>query len=240
MNFPLRGSRLAVIPARSGSKRLPGKNIRSLGGRPLVAWTIRAALAAGCLDRVIVSTDSQETADISASLGAEVPFLRPKELSGDDASTIDVVLHLLETLEAGQHAGFSELCILQPTSPYRTADDIARSYELFRQKEASGVISVAPCAHSPIWMNTLDHEGSMENFVPVQYVNKRSQDLPVYHRINGAIYWYKADVFKKSRTLLPRGVYAYQMDELRSVDIDTLLDFEFAEFLIQRGHIAIP
>ena len=233
-----RPNRLGFIPARSGSKRLPGKNTRPLGGHPLIAWTIRAALGARCFDRVIVSTDGAEIANIAIACGAEVPFLRPAELSTDETPTVDVVLHLLDALATDEGPAIGELCILQPTSPFRTAEDIVRSHDLFGKKEAHAVVSVAPCAHSPLWMNTLGAEGSMENFIAKRYLNKRSQELPVYHRVNGAIYWCDADVVRNSRTIFPdRRIYAYEMDELRSVDIDTLRDFEYAEFLLERGYV---
>jgi CMP-N,N'-diacetyllegionaminic acid synthase len=233
-----RTKRLALIPARSGSKRLSGKNIRPLGGHPLIAWTIRAAIASACFDRIIVSTDSSEIAGISIRYGAEAPFLRPQELSTDEARTVDVVLHVLETLTSEEGFVAEEMCILQPTSPYRTAEDIARSYDLFREKEANAVISVAACTHSPAWTNTLGPGGSMEAFVASSHVNMRSQELPAYYRLNGAIYWYKAGIVRECKTTFPKTrIYAYEMDELRSLDIDTLLDFEYAGFLLERGRV---
>ena len=202
-----------------------------------MAWTIRAAVASACFERVIVSTDSREIADVSIDYGAEVPFLRPHQLSGDEVSTIDVMLHLLKTLAADHRYVADELCILQPTSPYRTAEDIVQAHELLEARRANAVISVVPCTHPAAWTNTLGPGGSMENFVAQHHVNKRSQDLPLHHRLNGAIYWYRADALRAQKTIYPDRAYAYPMDELRSVDIDTLLDFEYAEFLLERGRV---
>ena len=229
--------RLALIPARSGSKRLPGKNIRLLGGHPLVAWSIRAALASGRFDRVIVSTDTAEIAEVAVRWGAEVPFLRPTHLSSDEAATIDVVLHLLETLAGAERRVPDELCLLQPTSPYRTAHDIVGAHALLEEKAANAVISVVRCAHPPAWTNILGPDGSMANFIAQQHANTRSQDLPVYHRLNGAIYWYRVEALRGQQTMYPDRTYAYEMDELRSVDIDTLPDFEYAEFLLERRRV---
>jgi CMP-N-acetylneuraminic acid synthetase len=236
-----RAGRLALIPARSGSKRLPGKNVKPLGGHPLIAWTIKAALASGCFDRVVVSTDSAEIARVSTAYGAEAPFLRPQPLATDAAATIEVVLHALDALAASERYVARELCLLQPTSPYRNAGDIVKARELLEQRGANAVISVAPCAHPPAWSSPLGPDGSMEHFLAGGQLNKRSQALPPCHRLNGAIYWYRAPVLRECRSLFPNDrVYAYEMDELRSVDIDTPLDFEYAEFLLERGHVARP
>jgi CMP-N,N'-diacetyllegionaminic acid synthase len=230
---------VALIPARSGSKRLPGKNLLPLGGHPLIAWTIRAALEAKCFKRIIVSTDSPAIGDMATRYGAEVPFLRPAALSTDQATTVDVVLHALETLEAQTKFAATDVCVLQPTSPYRTSKDIQESYELYRKKSASSVISVAACSHPPVWAHPLGPDRSMDDFLDRKYVNKRSQDLPVYYRINGAIYWCSSELVRHERTLFPdKNGFAFEMDELRSVDIDTRLDFEFAEFLLERGYVA--
>lgn len=222
---------LAIIPARGGSKRLPRKNILSIAGKPLIDWTIEAALSSEYVDEVFVSTDDQEIAGIASKHNISIPELRPRALSSDYASTQDVIFYTLENF--GNEADI--IVILQPTSPLRVAEQIDGAIKLFEKNNAFSVVSVTPCEHPPMWSNTLPENCSMEGFLDAAS-NKRSQDLDIYFRLNGAIYVY--DVAK----LNALGVmaytsesYAYKMCHESSVDIDTQLDFDFAALLLNRA-----
>ncbi|MFB5142350.1 acylneuraminate cytidylyltransferase family protein [Vibrio diabolicus] len=220
---------IAVIPARGGSKRLPGKNIRQLGDKPLIAWSIEAAKTSKYIDRVIISTDCEDIANIAQRYGGDVPFLRPQELSGDTAGSNGVILHALEHIDES----FDYVVLLQPTSPLRKAEDIDILLESFDEK-TEGVVSVCPCEHSPLWANTLPDDMTMGNFFPESVIGKRSQDLPDYYRLNGSIYAFKVDSFVENNGIFYSDkVKAYNMPVERSVDIDTIVDFHIAEVLLE-------
>ncbi len=224
---------LAVIPARGGSKRLPNKNILLLGGKPLIAWTIEAARKSKYIDEVFVSTDSSEIKSTAEQYGVKVPFLRPEELAQDDTPTIDVIKHIIDYYKKNQRK-FDYIVLLQPTSPLRTFLDIDNAIELLEKKKADGIISVTEAPHSPLWMNTLPDDLSMVKFLNPALINKRSQDLPKYYMLNGAIYIGKVQkVLKENTFFLSRNIYAYLMPRERSVDIDNKIDFKLAEILIK-------
>jgi len=220
---------LAIIPARGGSKRLPRKNVLPLAGKPLIVWSIEAALASVYIDKTIVSTDDAEIAEISRIAGASVPFMRPPELASDTATSADVVMHALDYLDS-QNDHYDYSVLLQPTSPLRTNTDIDAALELCIEKDANSIISVCETDHSPLWENTLPPDHSMVGFINESIAKLRSQDLPTYYRINGAIYISKTDDFKVRRTFfVPEKIYASIMPKERSIDIDTALDFAIAE-----------
>ena len=225
---------LAIIPARSGSRGIPGKNLRILGGVPLIAHTIRAAKASGIFDRIIVSTDSPKIGEISRSFGAGVPFLRPKELATDTAGMAEVILHALDFL-AGEGTRFDAFALLQPTSPLRTGDDIRGARDLFRDRGANAVVSVCEADHPPDWCNTLPPDLSLDAFVGAGARDTRRQDLPAYYRVNGAIYLAKCEYFRKYRDWFRDGSYAFVMPRERSIDIDTPFDLELCECLMKGG-----
>lgn len=220
---------LAIIPARGGSKRLPQKNILDLNGKPLIAWTIESALESKYIDKVMVSTDNLEINKVSKEFGAEVPFIRPESLSTDHASSIDVIKHALSFY----HNKFDYVVLLQPTSPLRLFSDIDSAFELIT-KEVKAVVSVCETEHSPLWSNTLDANLSMRNFIRDELKNKRSQDLPVYYRLNGAIYIAEVNYFYQNNGFFGENTKAYIMPQERSVDIDTELDFEWAQLLMKK------
>ncbi|GHE80942.1 acylneuraminate cytidylyltransferase family protein [Thalassotalea profundi] len=224
---------LAIIPARAGSKRLPGKNSKQLCGKPLVKWTIEAAQQCESIDEIIVSTDSETIAEIAKDSGIPVPFLRPEEISGDTATAIDVVKH---TIDYYQKIGrtFDYVLWLQPTSPLRSSTNIQEAIATLKTKSAEGVISVCECDHSPMWSNTLAQDGSMKNFLS-NFVKKnpRSQALPTYYRLNGAIYIAKVEPLLAQETFfLEENLFSYVMSRESSIDIDHHLDFKLAEFLL--------
>ncbi|TBW56703.1 acylneuraminate cytidylyltransferase family protein [Marinobacter halodurans] len=226
--------KLAIIPARGGSKRLPGKNIKFLCGKPLIQWTIDAAINSRVFDRICVSTDCENIADVARECGAEVPFLRPPELSSDTATTASVLAHFIETFEQRTGCTVNYVCLLQPTSPLRSADDILHTEKMLIANDLDAVVSVCEMEHPIQLCNMLPPDGSLEGFVrPENY--RRSQDQEVYYRINGAIYFCKTETAKRLETLYSRSVKsrAYVMDPVSSIDVDTMLDFCLAETVIK-------
>ncbi|WP_273428495.1 cytidylyltransferase domain-containing protein [Chitinibacter tainanensis] len=224
---------LAIIPARAGSKRLPKKNILDLAGKPLIAWTIEAAIKSGCFDTVLVSTDSEELREIAIKYGAEAPFLRPLELSSDNSNSIDVIKHAIQWL---RNAGLGQsefTTLLQPTSPLRTAEDIVAAFDLLNKKNANGIVSVSEADHSPLWMNTLPNDGSLTDFIKPEVRELRSQELPKYYRLNGAIYIAKTANLLIESSFFGQGCFAYIMRHDHSIDIDTEFDFVFSDFLMR-------
>ena len=218
---------IAIIPARSGSKGLKDKNIKMLKGKPLLAYTVEAALNSGVFDCVHVSTDSESYAVIAREYGADVPFLRDAELASDTAGTWDTVRAVVRKYkELGKE--FDNVTLLQPTSPLRDAADIQKSVSIFEEKEAESVISVCKVEHSPKICNTLGENESMEDFIDTKTIGRR-QDLGTFYRINGAIYIQKMEVLMEEKNLYGPKSYAYVMDKVHSVDIDDAFDFMVAE-----------
>ena len=223
---------VAIIPARSGSKGLKDKNIRPLAGKPLLAYSIEAAKAAGMFDEIMVSTDSKKYAKIAEEYGAKVPFLRSEELSSDTASSWDVIKDILKRYE-GSGKIFDTFTLLQPTSPLRTGSDIAAAYEVMKDKEANAVISVCEVDHSPLWTNVLPPDGSLQEFFNITVYDLPRQKLPVYYRLNGAVYIAKVPYFMESGNIYEDKCYAYIMDRKASVDIDEEFDFVIAEAIMK-------
>ncbi|WP_114418196.1 cytidylyltransferase domain-containing protein [Marinospirillum perlucidum] len=224
---------LAVIPARAGSKRLPGKNTKLLAGKPLVQWTLDLALESPEIDLVAVTSDDPQILNLASNQKDCYCLERPAELSSDTATTFAVLKHTLEELN---HKGIHpELTLLlQPTSPLRNQQDIQKGFNLFRDKKANSVISVCPVEHSPLWCNTLDDSVSMDRFLSPDILNKRSQDLPQHYRLNGAFYLAKSNLLLKNQGFFMVKSHALVMPTERSIDIDTLYDYEIAEFLMKR------
>ena len=224
---------IAIIPARSGSKGLKDKNIRLLNGKPMLAYSIEAAIKSRVFDCVYVSTDSEIYADIGRKYGAEIPFLRSEQLSTDTAKSWDVVLDALFRYEnLGKQ--FDMVALLQPTSPLRDAEEIRNAYEEYKDKKAKAVVSVCEMEHSPLWSNTLPENLSMDQFVKPQD-NQARQRLQTYYRINGAIYMVDIMFLKQDMNIYRKGCFAYIMDDRKSIDIDTQLDFDMAELLMNRN-----
>ncbi|PKN02169.1 MAG: CMP-N-acetlyneuraminic acid synthetase [Elusimicrobia bacterium HGW-Elusimicrobia-1] len=224
---------LGIIPARGGSKGLPRKNIRVMGGKPLLVWTIEQGARSKYLDRIIVSTDDKKIARVAARHGADVPFIRPARLSTSRAKSIDVVLHLLNRLvKRGEN--YDVLVLLQPTSPLRKTGDIDKALRLMDLKGADSVVSVCETEHHPYWQNTLPPDGNMKGFVRKKYINRNRQEFPKYYRLNGALFAARVGYIRKHKNFFGPRCYAYIMPKERSVDIDTALDFGFAEYLMKR------
>ena len=226
---------LSIIPARAGSKRLPNKNIKSLLDKPLIAWTIEAALKCDLLNRVIVSTESQDIADIALSYGADVPFLRPSHLATDEATSIDVVLDLVQTLKERDQE-YENIILLQPTSPFRTDLHICDALNYLEKSKAPCLVSVCETECPKEWVGSLLPDGRMDGFRKNTDNNMRSQDLEKSYRINGAIYAVRTDYLIEQRTFIPdEGYLAFIMNRNVSLDIDDEFDFEIATFLAQKG-----
>lgn len=224
---------LAVIPARGGSKGVPGKNVKKLEGKPLIVYTIEAALDSNLFEKVIVSTDSEEIANVALENGAEVPFVRPKELSGDLVSSDDVIIHALNFYRELEME-FDSVCKLQPTSPLRKAEHIKQAYHMFYERNADFVVSVCECEHSPMWSGTLDKNLSLENFIRDDVKRACRQELPAFYRLNGAIYMGKTKSFYENRSFLGKNGFAYIMEQKDSIDIDSCLDFAFVETVLKQ------
>ena len=219
---------IGIIPARSGSKGLKDKNIRDMGGKPLLAYTIEAAIESGIFDCVHVSTDSGQYAEVALRYGAEIPFLRAPEYATDTAATWDVVKYVLREYEKdGRY--FDAVVLLQPTTPLRTAEDIRCAYELMREKDANAVVSVCEVDHSPLWTDTIPEDGNMKGFVKKEYREIPRQQMSPYYRVNGAIYIVKTKCMDDMSALYDNNCYAYKMSRERSIDIDSEVDFIMAE-----------
>lgn len=221
---------IAIIPARSGSKGLPDKNIRILNGKPLIAYSIIQAQETGIFDNIFLSTDSRKYADIAMKYGADVPFLRSDELASDSASIWDCVRESLRRYKAlGKE--YDIFVVLQPTSPLRTAGDILGAMNQMIHTKADSVVSLCEADHSPLWCNTLPENKSLKCFIRPEILSETRQELPAFYRINGAIYAVSTSFFLRSPHIYNGDSFAYIMPRERSVDIDTLFDFSFAEYL---------
>jgi CMP-N,N'-diacetyllegionaminic acid synthase len=225
---------LALIPARGGSKGVPRKNIARVGGKPLIAWTIESALKADCIERVIVSTDDEEIAQVARHLGAEVPFLRPAELARDDTPGIDPLLHAVEWLAAHENYLPEWVMLLQPTSPLRTSGDITAAFALARDRQADAVVSITSASVHPFWTKKIDETGRLSDFVASNESETRRQDLPPAYSPNGAIYLIRRESLLAARNFFGNQTYAYVMPQERSLDLDTAWDLHLAD-LILRG-----
>jgi len=223
---------VAILPARGGSKGIPRKNIKMLAGKPLIAWTIGAALRSRCLDRVITSTDDDEIAQVARQLGAEVPFLRPADLASDTATSVEVVLHALDWLQQNEYAQPDFVMLLQPTSPLRTAEDIEAAVVLQREKQAEAVVSVCKTAHPPQWLKRFGPNGELLPWESGVEPSRRQEAAPAYQQ-NGAIYLVKTVTLSRERTFLPERTFGYVMPPERSVDIDSPWDFYSAELILK-------
>lgn len=227
---------LAVIPARGGSKGLPGKNLMRVGGRSLIGNAVAAARGCALVDRVIVSTDAAAIAAEAKACGAEVPFLRPPHLATDEATTAAVVEHVLDA--TGVEDGY--LVLLQPTSPLRSSDDVAACLDLCRERGAAGVVSVVAVEASPYWMYRLDAGGQLVPVLAADTRPTRRQDAPATYTLNGAVYVVDIGTFRSTRAFVPEGTLGHVMPEARSIDIDTAADLAEARRIVQARDVGVP
>lgn len=221
---------IAIIPARGGSKRLPNKNILPLENKPLINWTVEAALKSNLFDMVLVSTDSQNIADVAKAAGAAVPFLRPSELASDTSTTNDVIKHMVEWIEH-KYSPVARITLLQPTSPLRNARNIIEAMALYEEKKAEAIISVCEIDHPIQYCNRLSKNQGMKGFISVND-NRRSQDLEPFYRLNGAIYIFDRRFVGSLTSIYSENSFAYIMNKFQSVDIDDEFDFMLAALLL--------
>lgn len=224
--------RLAIIPARGGSKGLPRKNLQRLSGKPLIAHTIEAARVARSLQRIVVSTESPEIAEVGRQYGAEVPFLRPPELAGDETPTLPVLQHVLTQLEATEGCTPEIIVVLQPTSPLRRAEDIDKAVDLLERSGADSVVSLCAAEHHPAWMKRLEGDRVLP-FLENAPEYTRRQDMPPVYRLNGAIYITRRRILMEENRILGQDTRGLVMDAESSVDIDTLFDLKLADLIMQ-------
>lgn len=223
---------LAIIPARGGSKGLPGKNTALCGGKPLIAWSIEAARGSRYVDRAIVTTDDEEILAAARALGGEAPFVRPKHLASDDALMDGVVLHAIDALGEGFDYGV----LLQATSPLRQARDIDAALETMERLGAVSLASVTEPSKSPYWMHGIGPNGRLTSlFGEGHEAPRRRQDLPKAYALNGAVFAFAIDWFRERRKFVCEETAAYIMPEDRSIDVDTGLDLTIADLLLRRA-----
>lgn len=215
----------ALIPARGGSKRIPRKNILPFCGKPLIQWTIEAAQACPSINRVIVSTDDHEIASFSKDIGAEIPFIRPQSLSEDSSNTIDVVIHALENL-----IEVTDLLLLQPTSPFRSTQDISRIISIREENQKKSAVSLVKISYETKWLHTLNDDLSIQSIISG---NQKTIPINKIYSLNGALYLATRDFLFKERSFVTHETIGYIMPEFRSVDIDNPIDWSWGEFLHQ-------
>ncbi|WP_417282746.1 pseudaminic acid cytidylyltransferase [Comamonas sp.] len=223
--------RLAVIPARGGSKRIPRKNIKLFCGKPMIAWSIKAALQSASFDRVIVSTDDEEIAEVARQCGAEVPFMRPAELSGDHAGTIPVIRHAVESIGA-QGPAVEQACCLYATAPFVRADDLRRGQALLQETGADYVFSVTSYAFPIQRAIRLTDDGHLEMFNP-EHFTTRSQDLTEAFHDAGQFYWGRSEAWREERIIFGARSAPLILPRHRVQDIDTPEDWERAEWMFK-------
>lgn len=221
---------LALIPARGGSKGVPGKNILPISGKPLIQWTIDAARASRYIDRLILSSDDDEIMAVAAVGGCEIPFRRDASLAGDTASSIDVVVDALERVP-----GYDIVVLLQPTSPLRIASDIDGAIERLESSGAPACVTVRAAEEHPYWTFYADEQGRLSHYVkPPAGIPMRRQDLPEAWCLNGAVYAVRTEWFLRNRSILTADTVFYPMPAERSIDIDTPTDVERLIDVVQR------
>ncbi|MDD7349891.1 MAG: acylneuraminate cytidylyltransferase family protein [Clostridiales bacterium] len=223
---------LAIIPARGGSKGIPRKNVKAISGKPMIQYTIEAAKECPYIDKVVVSTEDEEIADISMRAGAIVPFSRPEELATDEAKTIDVVMHAVEFYERkAEH--FDIIVLLQPTSPLRNAEDITKALEYFMRNEQRSLVTVSEVSESPILMRNFNKENKLEKILE-EDSDVRRQDMKKFYRINGAIYINKASELN-ANTSFNDNEMGFVLTQEHGIDVDEPQDLVVAEYYLSQA-----
>ena len=220
---------LGLILARGGSKGIARKNIKNLCGKPLIAWSIEIAQNADSVEKVVVSTDDEEIAEIAQKYGAEVPFLRPAELAQDDTPSMAPVLHALEQLPK-----FEMILLLQPTSPLRTTTDIDGIFKMCQERKAPAAVSICESSKHPNWMFSCGNDGTLSPFTD-NPIAMRRQDLDKIYTLNGSLYLAKTDWIQDNRSFLSPETVGYLMPPERSLDIDTMFEWSLLEFLMSKN-----
>lgn len=217
---------LAIITARGGSKRIPRKNIKDFNGKPIMAYSVEAALASKVFDTVMISTDDEEIAAIGQKYGAEVPFYRSEKTSSDFATTTDVILEVLEEYEKrGQH--FDIACCIYPTAPFVTGDRLAQAVKALEDSDADTVIPVVDFSYPP--QRALVIEDERLKFKYPEYLVSRSQDLEKHYHDAGQFYVFRTERFKVNRNIMLGNIIPLILDEMEVQDIDNETDWKLAE-----------
>lgn len=222
---------LAIITARGGSKGVPRKNVRSLGNKPLIAWTIESALRSTQRMRLLVSTDDAEISSISKEHGAEVPFLRPADLASDTATSESAVLHAIDWLAQNENYHPDLLLLLQPTSPFRSSQDIDNALQLQKTNDVDAVVSVTTNDRPVQWQRRIDQNGLLCDALATPPITRRQEAEQLY-RLNGAVYVIKTKALLREHTFYPKQTLAYVMPAERSLDIDCEWDFLVADLVM--------
>ncbi len=224
---------LGLVVARGGSKGVPRKNIRLLAGKPLLQYTAEAALQARRLSRVVLSTEDEEVAAVGRSCGLEVPFMRPLPLAGDSTPGFDVVYHALGWLEA-HGARFDAVCVLQPTSPFRRAEDVDACVQLLESTGADAVVSIlpVPTEYNPHWVYFRQEDGRLSLSTGEETPIARRQELPLAFHREGSVYVTTRDTVMVGRSLYGKCLMGYEVNPSASLNIDTVSDWDRAEALL--------
>ncbi len=223
---------LAIIPARGGSKGLPRKNVLPFMGKPLIAYTIEAAKKSKYISKIIVSTEDEEIAKISYKYGAEIPFMRPLELAQDNSSTNDVIKYTVDELKEREQYEPDIICVLQCTSPLRTSEDIDKTIEKMFETSSDCAVSIREVKSNPYWTNVLEGN-KLKYFIEEGKNITRRQDLPKVYELNGAVYVVKTEAFKREGKIEAENITGFVMEEENSIDIDNIIDFKTAEFILK-------
>lgn len=224
---------LAIIPARGGSKGIPYKNIMNINGKPLIAYSIEGAKQSKYVDYILVSTDDNKIKEVSLQYGANVPFLRPEEISNDTAKSIDVVIHGINYLkESGEE--FDYVVLLQPTSPLRTCKDIDEAIEILIKSEEESLVSVCEVDENPVLMRIIK-DNSLQEIMNFDGDNLRRQDLPTVYIFNGALYINKVSMLLKDKAFVNKKTLPYIMEKEKSIDIDNKIDAKLAELILKEN-----
>lgn len=224
--------KIAIIPARGGSKRIPRKNIKDFNGKPIIAYSIEAALASGCFDKVIVSTDDAEIAEVAEQYGAEVPFMRPADVSDDFATTADVLLHAIDWYEE-QSQSIEYLCCIYATAPFIDVNDIRNTYKLLLESPSADYCFPVCEFPFPIQRGVKLIQGQRVEMFQPEHFNTRSQDLEVGYHDVGQFYWGKPSAYRQKTPMFSDKAIAYPISRKRVVDLDTPEDWDFALLLSQ-------
>ncbi len=221
---------LATISARGGSKGIPRKNIRAMAGKPLIGWAIEEGLKSKYIDRLVLSTEDEEIAEVARLCGAEIPFMRPGELASDTASGVAPVLHMLDTLPEK----YDYVVLLQPTSPLRTVEDIDGCIKRCIEHDANCCISMVEASVSPYYTFHLTEDDRLKFVIEQDSYFTARQQLPDTYEPNGAVYVAKCDWIRRTQKYLTAETLAYVMPRERSLDVDDLFDFELCEMVLQK------
>ena len=226
---------LGIIPARGGSKSIPKKNIRSLAGKPLIAYTIEIAQNCKMLDRTVVSTDDVEIAEVAKKYGGDAPFIRPKALSLDETPMVPVLQHAVSFIEQNEGVDVDVVVLLDPTSPFRRVEYIEACIQKIERENADSVVTVCEVEHNPYFVMMELDDDKLVPLIKSDKVITRRQDAPNVYRLNASVYAIKRDILMNEKTIITDNTMAVIMPHELSAHIDHEIDFEFAEYLMKKG-----